>query len=174
MILVYYSTMSKYVIYPFFAFFSILVILFIPITTGNPIPVYPNPEPDYYSSTSFSNLNFTWVLGAFIIDFFMDILIIYGGVLVLHHYNLIIDKNIFDFSKTTLLLSVLIIALVGFISELILGPWILGFLMALIIIFISFVFVSKYLLKLSWANGIRIGLIALVVNIIFWIIIFSI
>jgi hypothetical protein len=162
--------MRKYIIYSLFVLFTILAL---PVISGNPIPVYPKPEPSYYSASDYTNLNFTWIIGALIIDFFMNLLIIYGGVIVLNHYNLIINKNIFDISKKTLLLSVLIISITGFISELILGPWLGGFLLSLIIIFTSFVLVAKYLLKINWINSIRMGLIALIVNIIFWIIIFS-
>jgi len=107
-------------------------------------------------------------------DFFIDILIIYGGIYLLHRYNLVTIKNAFDFSKTTLLLSVFIISLVGLISELILGAWIGGLLIALLFIFLSFVLVSKYLLKLSWVNSLRMGLIALLINIVVWIAIFTV
>lgn len=158
---------------------SVSLILFLPIffvtmSAGNPIPIYPDPEPVYYGSIGVSSLNIVWIAIVFIMDFFINILIIYGGIYLLHRYNLVTIKNVFDFSKTTLLLSVLIISLVGLISELILGAWIGGLLMALLFIFLSFVLVSKYLLKLSWINSLRMGLIALLINIIVWIAVFTV
>ncbi len=163
-----------------YARFALLVslILFLPIffvtmSAGNPIPIYPDPEPVYYGSIGVSSLNIAWIAIVFIMDFFIDILIIYGGIYLLHRYNLVTIKNVFDFSKTTLLMSVFIISLVGLISELILGAWIGGLLMALLFIFLSFVLVSKYLLKLSWINSLRMGLIALLINIIVWIAVFT-
>jgi len=36
------------------------------------------------------------------------------------------------------------------------------------------VFVSKYILKISWKNSYRMGFFALIVNIVVWIVIFSI
>ena len=158
---------------------SVSLILFLPIffvtmSAGNPIPIYPDPEPVYYGSIGVSSLNIAWIAIVFIMDFFIDILIIYGGIYLLHRYNLVTIKNVFDFSKATLLMSVFIISLVGLISELILGPWIGGLLMALLFIFLSFVLVSKYLLKLSWINSLRMGLIALLINIIVWIAVFTV
>lgn len=158
---------------------SVSLILFLPIffvtmSAGNPIPIYPDPEPVYYGSIGVSSLNIAWIAIVFIMDFFIDILIIYGGIYLLHRYNLVTIKNVFDFSKTTLLMSVFIISLVGLISELVLGAWIGGLLMALLFIFLSFVLVSKYLLKLSWINSLRMGLIALLINIIVWISVFTV
>jgi hypothetical protein len=149
-------------------------IFFVIISTGNPIPIYSDPELVYFGSSGVSNLDIWWIVIVAIIDFFIDFLIIYGGIYLLHRYNLITIKNAFDFSKITLLLSVFIISLVGLTSELILGPWIGGFLIALLFIFLSFVLVSKYLLKLNWANSLRLGLIALLVNIAVWTAIFTI
>ncbi len=159
--------------------FSVSLILFLPIffvtmSAGNPIPIYPDPEPVYYGSIGVSSLNIAWIAIVFIMDFFIDILIIYGGIYLLHRCNLVTIKNVFDFSKTTLLMSVFIISLVGLISELILGAWIGGLLIALLFIFLSFVLVSKYLLKLSWINSLRMGLIALLINIIVWIAVFTV
>ena len=151
-----------------------LSIFFVTMSAGNPIPIYLDPEPVYYGSNGVSSLNIAWIAIVFIMDFFIDVLIIYGGIYLLHRYNLVTIKNAFDFSKTTLLLSVFIISLVGLISELILGPWIGGLLIALLFIFLSFVLVSKYLLKLNWANSFRMGLIALLINIVVWIAIFTV
>ena len=150
-----------------------LSFFFVTMSAGNPIPIYPDPEPVYYGSNGVSSLNIAWIAIVFIMDFFIDILIIYGGIYLLHRYNLVTIKNAFDFSKTTLLLSVFIISLVGLISELILGAWIGGLLIALLFIFLSFVLVSKYLLRLSWVNSLRMGLIALLINIVVWTAIFT-
>ncbi len=151
------------------------MLIFISIATisGNPIPVYPDPEPTYQGSVSFNSLNLIWIFAVFLFDFFIDILIVYGGILLLNRFDLINNKYIFDFSKLKFFLAVFIIAIIGLISELALGPWIFGFIIALIFIFASFVFVSKYLLNLDWTNGIRLGVFALVINIMFWILIFS-
>ena len=158
---------------------SLSLILFLPIffvtmSAGNPIPIYPDPEQIDYDSIGVSSLNIAWIAIVFIMDFFLNILIIYGGIYLLHRYNLVTIKNVFDFSKTTLLMSVFIISLVGLISELILGAWMVGLLIALLFIFLSFVLVSKYLLKLSWINSLRMGLIALLINIIVWFAVFTV
>lgn len=158
---------------------AVLLLLFFPIffiatAAGNPIPVYPNPEPVYYGSSDVSNLDITWIVVVFIIDFFVNMPILYGGIYLSHRYSLIKKRNVFDFSKRIFLTSVVIISLVGLISELVFGAWIGGLLLALLFIFLSFVLVSKYLLKLSWINGLFVGLFALLINIVVWFIIFTI
>lgn len=152
---------------------TFIFILLIPMLAANPIPVYPEPEPIYTGSSSLNNINLVWVIGVFIIDFFLDILIVYGGIILLYQYNLISNKDILIFSKKKVFLSILLISLIGLITELFLGPWILGFVIALFLIFASFVLITKYFLNLKLMNAIRMGLFALVINILSWIVVFS-
>lgn len=152
-----------------------LILIFLSIATisGNPIPVYPDPEPIYQGPVSFDSLNLIWIFAVFLFDFFIDVIIVYSGIIILNQFNLINKKYIFDFSKSKFFLAVFVIAIIGLISELFLGPWIIGFLIALIFIFCSFVVVSKYLLNLRWINAIRLAVFAIIINIIFWAVIFS-
>lgn len=167
--------MHKYLRFNFVVIVVIgLPILFITICSGNPIPVYPDLETVSTNLSDTSELNLAWIALVFILDFFINILILYGGIYLLNHYNLIENKSLSKFSKSTFLLSVIIISLIGIISELVFWTWIGGLLIALILIFLSFVFVSKYLLRLNLSNSVRMGLIGLIVNIIAWITIFSI
>jgi hypothetical protein len=143
------------------------------INSANPIPIYTKPG-QVFSGSSITTLNPVWIMGVFLIDFFMDILIVYGGVFVLYKFKLVKSNNLFDFSKRTFFLAILLIAIIGLITELVLGQLIIGLIFALIIIFISFILVSFYLLKLEIINSIRLALIAITINIIFWIVFFSI
>ena len=59
---------------------ALFLLLLIPILAANPIPVYPEPEPVYTGPSSLNNINLIWVIGVFTIDFFLDILIVYGGI----------------------------------------------------------------------------------------------
>ena len=156
-----------------------LSILLVPIlcvlpVLANPIPVYPDPEPVFSGPSNISTLPIAWILIVFVLDFFIDILIIYTGIYLLDKSNLIKNRNVLDFSKRTLLLAVVVISMVGLLSELIFGTWIGGLIFALFFIFLSFVFVSKYILKLSWANSYRIGFFAVIVNIVVWIVVFTV
>lgn len=153
---------------------TLLFPVFCVITNGNPIPVYPEPETVYSGSGDFSSLDMTWITIVFIIDFFIDILIIYSGIYLLDRFDMIKDRDVLDFPKRTLLLPVLFISLVGLFSELIFGAWMGGLLLALLFIFLSFVFVSKYFLKFGWANSFRMSMFALLINIIVWIVVFTI
>ena len=153
------------------AIFFLLTIFSVSIN-ANPIPVYPKPKITFETTPDVSTINYTWLSIIFILDFFIDVLIIYCALILLNKAKLITD-NISDFSRKNLLLSVLIISLIGIASEFLFGSWIVGVLIALIFIFISYIFVSKYILKISWKNSLRISIFAVIVNIIFWSVIFS-
>jgi len=141
--------------------------------SGNPIPVYPDPEPELVGISSSISVPIIWIFFVFIIDFFIDILIVYSGLYLLDRSNLLGNKNVLDFSKKTFLFAVVLISLSGLISELVFGAWIGGAILALFLIFISFVLVSRYILVINWSNSYRMGLFAVIINGIVWIFIFS-
>jgi len=141
---------------------------------ANPIPIYPDPNMEFSGQSNVSMVPFYWIIFVFIIDFFIDILIVYAGILLLDRFDMIKNRNVLDFSKKTFIFSVAIISIVGLISELLFGSWIGGIILALFFIFLSFVFVSKYILKINWANSSRMGFFAIIINIIVWSIVFSI
>ena len=141
---------------------------------ANPIPVYPDPKMDFSNISEVQAPSFEWIFFIFFIDFFVDILIVYSGIFILDYSNLINNREILNFSKTTFFSAVLVISLVGLLSEIIFGTWIGGLVIALFLIFLSFVFVSKYIIKISWANSFRMGLIAVTINIFVWFIVFTV
>ena len=142
--------------------------------TANPIPVYPDPEPVLLGKTDVNTVPIVWILFVFAIDFFIDILIVYAGIYLLDRNTLIKNRDVLNFSKKTFLFAVVIISMIGLLSELIFGAWIGGLIIALFLIFLSFVFVSRYILKVSWTNSYRIGLFAIIVNIVVWIVVFTV
>jgi hypothetical protein len=150
-----------------------LFTLLITICSGNPIPVYFDPEPTSTQISSDNIVTLVWIALVFIIDFFLDILIIYGGIYLLDRNNLITNTSEIYISKSKLFSSVIIISLVGLMSELIFWTWFGGVFLSLLFIFLSFGFASKYILKLSITNSIRMGVIGLIINIGVWIVIFS-
>ena len=158
---------------------SALLIILVPVVcvfsvTANPIPVYPDPEPVFLGQSNINTVPILWILFVFVIDFFVDILIVYAGIYLLDRNKLIMNRDVLDFSKKTFLFAVVIISMVGLLSELIFGAWIGGLIIALLLIFLSFVFVSRYILKISWANSYRMGLFAIIVNIAAWIVVFTV
>lgn len=166
--------MSNYsrIYLPIIVIFFLFTLLII-ICSGNPIPVYFDPEPTSTQISSDNIVTLVWIALVFIIDFFLDILIIYGGIYLLDRNNLITNTSEIYISKSKLFLSVIIISLVGLMSELIFWTWFGGVFLSLLFIFLSFGFVSKYILKLSITNSIRMGVIGLIINIGVWIVIFS-
>ena len=169
--------MDKYI--RFTSAVDVLLILLIPVVCvysafANPIPVYPDPEPVISGQIHYPPPMIEWVIIVFILDFFIDILIVYTGIYLLDKSNLIQNRDILNFSKISFLSSVGIISIVGLLSELVFGSWAGGLIIALIIIYFSFVFVSKYILKINWKNSCRMGFFAIIVNIVVWIVIFSI
>ena len=151
----------------FLTIFSVMVI-------GNPIPVYPDIESVSIGLENIGSLNVFWIALVFMIDFCINIFIVYSGIYLLYYLGRIINEDIFDFPKKIFLTSLLVISLVGLFSEMIFGTLFLGLLMALLTIFISYVIVAKSLLKFDWTNSFLLALFALFVNIIFWLVIFAI
>jgi len=155
-------------------FLTVFLTIFSVIVIGNPIPVYPNPESVSIGLENIGSLNVLWVALVFMIDFCINIFIVYSGIYMLYYLGRITNEYIFDFSKKIFLVSLLIISIVGLFSELIFGTLFLGLLMALFTIFISYLIVAKYLFKFDWTNSFLLALFALFVNIIFWLVIFAI
>jgi len=156
-----------------------LLICLIPIlcvvsAVANPIPVYPDPKLEFSGSNNISTPSVEWILLVFVVDFFVDILIVYAGIYLLDVSNLIKNRDVLDFSKKTFLFAVVLISIAGLLSELMFGAWIGGLGVALFFIFLSFVFVSKYLLKLRLANSCRMGIFAIIVNIVVWMVVFTV
>jgi hypothetical protein len=141
---------------------------------ANPIPVYPDLEPTLISTGSAETFPIMWLGLIFIINFCVDILILYGGLLVLDKFQTLPEEYVFCLSKIVFFGAVGLISFIGLVVEFILGAWFGGLLLAALLIFCSFVFVGRWLLKISWANCIRLGFFALIVNIIMWILFYSV
>ena len=142
---------------------------------ANPIPVYPDPEPTLISYSGGSeSFPFVWILLIFIINFCVDVLILYGGLLLLDRLRAIPEEYVLSLSKSRLFTAVGLISLTGVVVEYILGSWVGGLLLAAIVILGSFVFVGNWLLSLSWPNSFRLGGFALLINIVLWIVFYTI
>ena len=140
---------------------------------ANPIPVYPDPEPTLVVSGGSAPFPIVWLGLIFLINFCVDILILYGGLLLLDHFQVLPEDYVLLISKSVFFISVGLISFIGLVVEYILGAWIGGLLLAAGVIFCSFVFVGRWLLKISLVNGVRLGLFALVVNIVLWTVFYS-
>jgi hypothetical protein len=152
----------------------LLVVFFVFSVAGNPIPVYPDPKPVMQGFNTVDGYNIYWIVLVFIVDFFLNLLILYGAVYLLDRYNLLDTPWITGFKTKKLLLGAFIVSLIGLFSEVLLGIWIGGLLMVLILVLLSFSLVSRYLFEFRWVNCLRIGLIAITVNIVVWLIVFSV
>jgi hypothetical protein len=139
--------------------------------------VYPDPKPEYHlpmhiaeSSSSF----YLWLVFVFLLDFSIDIIIMYGGLFLLDKMSGSQKVLIFEeFSRGYFIGSVLLISLIGLLSELMLGMWTGGVLIALGTIFLSYYFVSKKLFHLLTKQSIILGIFAIIINGVAWAIIFS-
>jgi len=152
--------------------FLVVLCSFTSVVSANPLPVYRHPQSTFSGPTSGENADFTWILFAFIVDFFVDILIIYCGVILLERLRQLPNHHVYEISKIQFLGAVVFISLVGLASEWVLGGWIVGVGIALCVIFLSFVVMSRYLFGFTWRNSIGMGLFAIVVNIMVWMLFF--
>ena len=153
---------------------GVIVLVCLSISVGaNPIPVYPDPEPTLVSSGHVQPFPVVWLGLIFMMNFCVDILILYVGLLVLDSFQMLPEEYVFSLSKRLFLGSVAVISIFGLSVEYILGSWIGGLGIAALVIFGSFVIVSHFLLNLSGVNSVRLGLFALLINIVMWIIFYS-
>ena len=159
----------NHILVGFFVFVSLSI-----ICSANPIPVYPNLEPTLVSGGTSESFPGLWLGFIFIINFCVDILILYGGLLVLDRFQVLPEEYVFNLSKIVFFVAVGLISITGLVVEYFLGAWFGGLLLAALVILCSFIFVGRWLLKLSWGNSIRLGVFALTINIIMWIIFYSI
>ena len=140
---------------------------------ANPIPVYPDPEPALVVSGGAEPFPIVWLGLIFIINFCVDILILYGGLVLLDRFHVLPEDYVLSLTKIVFFMSVGLISLIGLIVEYVLGAWVGGLLLAAGVIFCSFVFVGRWLLEISLVNGVRLGLFAVVVNIVLWTVFYS-
>lgn len=152
------------------------IVSLIPLLTANPIPVWPDPQPDYtppveiVQTTSSISI---WLFFIFLLDFGLDIIIMYAGLFLLDFTKKTEHILYFqDFSRTYFIGAVFIISLIGLFTELFLGLWIGGVLIILGIIFLSFYLVSHILFRLSTKNSILMGSFGFIINAIVWSIVF--
>jgi hypothetical protein len=152
-------------IYIFIGFFLLCIVFRV---SGNPIPVYLDPEPVYQEpGAAASSIDIYWLVPVFVIDFWMNVFVLYGGglLLVCHCHRI---GYVLDFSRGVFLVSVFFISLVGLLAEGFLGGWIGGLFLSLIFIFLSIIVVSRWLLRLDWVNSVIMGLFALFINVLVW------
>ena len=156
----------------------LLLLLSTPLISADPIPVYPKP---HISNEGVSNgisqattIPLSWLILVFLLDLGMNILIIYSGIIILRYLSRIPNSFLIDLPKKNLLASVFIISIIGIISEIIFGLWIGGLIIVILFIFLSFLLTAKKLLYLDWSNSSILGIIAIIINIATWSIIFLI
>ncbi|MBU0498093.1 MAG: hypothetical protein KKC68_08065 [Candidatus Thermoplasmatota archaeon] len=142
---------------------------------GNPIPVYPSPDPELFSPTQTSQpFLMVWIFLIFIINVGVDILILYSGLLLLDRFSALPTDYVLHLSKTTFLLAVILISIIGISVEMVLGAWLGGLFLAAVLIWFSFLSVGWFILHLQLSNGLRLATYALLINIVVWTVFYSI
>jgi len=158
----------------FLSGFFLVLLCFTSGVVANPIPVQPHPQPGFPGFGSTLRVTSVWIGVIFIIDFFLDTLLLYTGVLLLERFHLLPYHQVFEMSKIKFFSAVFLISIVGLFSEWILGIWVWGLFVSLCFIFLSFFFVSRYVFRFTWMNAIRMGGFATIMNILAWVVFFTI
>jgi hypothetical protein len=114
-----------------------------------------------------------WLGLIFLINFCIDILILYFGLMILDRFKVLPEGYVISLTKGLFFGSVAVISSLGLGVEYVLGSWIGGLIIAALVIFLSFVFVGHFLLRLSGVNSVRMGFFALMNNIVIWTIFYS-
>lgn len=156
----------------------ILLLLSIPLISADPIPVYPKTPIGSggvnNGISQVTSISLSWIILVFLLDLGINILIIYSGIILLRYLNRVSNSFLIDLPKKNILLSVFIISSIGIISEVIFGLWIGGLMIVVLFIFLSFLLTAKKLLSLDWSDGSILGIVAIIINITTWSIIFLI
>jgi hypothetical protein len=147
----------------------LLLLCFKANVVANPIPIEPHPETDIPSIPHGLGITTGWIIAIFILDFFLDILLLYAGVLLLGRLNLLSPQQVFAMPKTTFFSAIFLISLVGFSSEWILGTTLWALFVILWFVLFSFAIVARYLFKFKWSNALYLGGFASIINLLVWI-----
>jgi len=147
----------------------LLLLCFIASVVANPIPIEPHPETDLSGIPHGQGITTGWIIAVFIIDFFLDTLLVYAGVLLLGRFNLFSPQQVFAMPKTTFFSAIFLISLVGFSSEWILGTTIWALFVILWFVLLSFAVAARYLFKFTWSNALYLGGFASIINLLVWI-----
>jgi len=139
---------------------------------ANPIPIEPHPGTNLPNIPHGESITIGWIIAVYIIDFFLDTLLMYAGVLLLGRFNVLSPQQVFAMPKTTFFLAVFLISLVGFSAEWLLGASALGLFLILWVVVVSFMSTARYLLKFAWVNALYLGVFAAIVNLCVWILLF--
>jgi hypothetical protein len=141
---------------------------------ANPIPIEPHPPTNLPGIIHSREGTVGWIIAIFVIDFFLDTLLVYGGVLVLGRLRLLSPQQVFAMPKTTFFSGVLLISFVGFSAEWVLGVMFWGLFVTLWVVLFSFCVVSRYLYKFTWSNALYFGGFASLINLLVWVVLFNI
>jgi hypothetical protein len=152
----------------------LLILCFQAGVVANPIPIEPHPETDIPNVPHGQGITTGWIITVFILDFFLDILLVYAGVLLLGRFNLISSPQVCTMRKTTFFSAIFFISLVGFSSEWILGTTFWSLFVILWIVLFSFFIAARYLFKFTWSSALYLGVFASIVNLLVWIVLFVI
>jgi hypothetical protein len=153
----------------------LFVLICFTTVSANPIPVYPHPQPISHGlEPPTSDHDLILLVLIYIIDFTLDLLILYGTLLLFEKRYLLDMMEIFSFRTKKVVASTVIVSLIGFFSEILLGNSIGGLCIVLVLVFVSFALIAFYILKLDRLNALRLGVIATIINILLWLVIFTI
>lgn len=159
-----------------FSFFFLCCLFFVTNLSANPIPVWPDPQQVYIPPAEIAQFTPSltiWLLLIFLLDFGLDILITYVGLYILDVTKKTDHILYFqDFSRAYFIGAVFLISLIGIFTELMLGMWFVGIFLVLLIVFLSFFLVSHFLLRLPKEDSIFMGFFGVIINAIFWSIVF--
>jgi len=148
-----------------------ICILFIPLISSNPIPVFPNPEPSYVSPITYTSSSEAFsfiILFVFLLDFAANILIMYFCFILLEKSKLLSIKKFQKISRYQIILTAGIISVFGILSEILLGTWIMGLGIILCVVFVSYYVFCSYFFHLLKKTAIYFSIIAVLINIGTW------
>ena len=156
----------------FITIFLFIYLLFKTITCiANPIPVFPDPQPDYISPVAQLSSDQgirNMIPFVFLIDFALNLFIIYIGFIVLIKIRQYSIDEFNTLSRYQFLITAIIISIIGITLEIILGTWIIGLFIIIIIVILSYYITCIKIFNITKKNGSLIALLAGIINTVSW------
>lgn len=143
---------------------------------ANPIPVYPDPQPEFELSFAFSDVQdggfVIWLILVSFLDFAANLLFIYAGFFVLIKFNFESTEWFTTISRLRLISSVFLLSFTGIISEWVLGSWLGSFVFVAGLVFVLVFFLGSCVFNLKLSSTFFLSAFMVFVNIVSWTLLF--
>lgn len=145
---------------------------FIISSSANPIPVYPDPSPQFQPTKAVSDVQESsfvlWVLLVFCLDIGLNTIFLYGGFYLLRFLKLASSSWFNQIPRQNMITAIVLLSIGGILSEWLIGSWLGGFFfISLLVFFLVYLFGLHYF-NLDRVSTMVLSVYMVIVNLISW------